>query len=155
MNIFGFLNQERTISGACLGSKKKALETLSSLLSCDIENHNQEQIFDSLIARERLGSTGLGSGIALPHCRLARLQQSSAAMLTLAKPIDFDSPDQKDVDIIFCLVVPEKANEEHLQILSYLARLFSDPGLCRQVREAEYPRDILDAIHQWQQNAAA
>lgn len=155
MNIFSILNQERTGSNVDLGSKKKVLETLSGLLSRDIENHNQEQIFDSLIMRERLGSTGLGSGVALPHCRLTGLQQPFAAMLTLQNPIDFDSSDQEHVDIVLCLVVPEQSDQEHLQILAHLAKLFSDPELCRQIRKAELPQDILNAIHRWQQSAAA
>ncbi len=155
MNIFSLLNQERTNSNVDLGSKKKVLETLSKLLSCDIESHNRKQIFDNLIMRERLGSTGLGSGVALPHCRLVGLQQSFAAMLTLQRPINFDSPDQEYVDIVFCLVVPEKSDKEHLQILAYLAELFSDPELCRKIRKAELPQDILNTIHHRQQSAAA
>ncbi len=155
MDIFNILNQERTSASADLASKKKVLETLSKLLSRDIESHNQEQIFDSLIMRERLGSTGLGSGVALPHCRLADLQRPFAAMLVLKSPIDFDGPDKEYVDIVFCLVVPEESDHEHLQILAYLAKLFGDSKLCRQLRKARLPQDILNAIQHWQQSAVA
>ncbi len=155
MDIFNLLNQERTLAHTDASSKKKVLEKLSHVLSKDIDNYSQEQIFDSLIQRERLGSTGLGSGVALPHCRLTGLSEACAAMVTLDSSVDFDSPDSEGVDIIFGLVVPDDSDKEHLETLAQLARLFSDLKLCQQIRKASSNQDILDLISHWQQNAAA
>jgi len=143
------------IACADAGSKKKALEILSSSLSPFLKNHSREKIFQQLIARERLGSTGLGTGVAIPHCRLPGLEAPMAAMLTLAEAIPFDSADNNNVDILFGLVVPEESNEEHLQILASLAELFTDPKLCAQLRNASDNHELLNALHQWQQHAAA
>lgn len=155
MDIFSLLNPQRITCNTELGSKKKVLETLSELLAADITSHSQAQIFDNLIMRERLGSTGLGSGVALPHCRLSGITEPYGALLTLNQAVDFDSPDQKGVDIVFSLVVPEDSNEEHLQILAHLAKLFSDHNLCSQLREATNVQGILDVIDHWQHSAAA
>ena len=87
---------------------------------------------DSLLARERLGSTGLGQGIAIPHGRIKGLKQAAGAFLRLATPVPFDAPDGRPVHLLFVLLVPEQATEEHLQILSELAQRFSE----RPFREA-------------------
>jgi len=155
MNIFTLLNEERTIAHQSAGSKKKTLEILSDSLSPFLKNHSREKIFQQLIARERLGSTGLGSGVAIPHCRLPGLDAPLGTMLTLAEAIPFDSTDNIDVDILFCLVVPEESNEEHLQILASLAKLFIDPELCTQLRNADDNHELLNTLHRWQQHAAA
>ena len=83
-------------------------------------------VFDSLFAREKLGSTGLGQGIAIPHGRIKGLKQAAGAFLRLATPVPFDSPDGRPVNLLFILLVPEQATEEHLQILSELAQRFSE-----------------------------
>lgn len=137
------------------GSKKRALESLSECLVSFIPTVNKEKIFDKLIARERLGSTGLGSGVAIPHCRLSGLDTPIGAMATLKKPINFDSPDNQDVDILFCLIVPEESHEEHLKILAQLAEIFINPELCQQIRNTKDNSEILGILHHWQQNAAA
>ena len=155
MNIFSLINQERTIARKDAGSKKKVLEILSDTLAPFIPNHSREKIFEHLIARERLGSTGLGSGVAIPHCRLHGLEAPLGAMLTLRQAVSFDSADNQDVDILFCLVVPEDADEKHLQILSGLAELFIDAELCAQLRDADDDTELLNTLHHWQQNAAA
>ena len=155
MNIFSLINQERT--RACLeaGSKKRVLESLSEILSSSLPAHSQEQIFDQLVARERLGSTGLGAGVALPHCRLAGADAPIGALATLTDAIDFDSPDNKPVDLVFCLIVPDTADKEHLQLLAQLAELFSQEDICAQIRGADNADEILNLIHHWQQHAAA
>lgn len=137
------------------GSKKKALENLSEILSESLMSAPAEQIFEHLVARERLGSTGLGAGVALPHSRLADIQEPIGALITLATPIDYDSPDEQPVDIIFCLLVPEDANEEHLKLLAELAELFTEANMCDQIRDATSASEILNLIHHWQQHAAA
>lgn len=106
-------------------SKKRVFEQAGMLF----ENHlgvARSVVFDSLFAREKLGSTGLGQGIAIPHGRIKGLKQAAGAFLRLANPVPFDSPDGRPVNLLFVLLVPEQATEEHLQILSELAQRFSE-----------------------------
>lgn len=155
MNIFTLLNQERTRVRMEVGSKKRGLEILSETIARFIPGHSRGKIFEKLIARERLGSTGLGTGVAIPHCRLAGLDAPIGALITLKNAISFDSPDGEDVDILFCLLVPEGSHEEHLKILAKLAELLINPDLCQKLRDAESSAEALNIIHYWQQNAAA
>ena len=112
-------------------SKKRVFEHVGLLF----ENYlgiARSTVFDSLFAREKLGSTGLGQGVAIPHGRIKGLSQAMGAFVRLAVPVPFDSPDGKPVSLLFVLLVPEVATEQHLQILSELAQHFSD----RKCREA-------------------
>lgn len=112
-------------------SKKRVFEQAGMLF----ERHlglARSVVFDSLFAREKLGSTGLGQGIAIPHGRIKGLKQAAGAFLRLAAPVPFDSPDGRPVNLLFVLLVPEQATEEHLQILSELAQRFAE----RPFREA-------------------
>ena len=112
-------------------SKKRVFEQAGMLF----ERHlglARSVVFDSLFAREKLGSTGLGQGIAIPHGRIKGLKQAAGAFLRLATPVPFDSPDGRPVNLLFVLLVPEQATEEHLQILSELAQRFAE----RPFREA-------------------
>ena len=107
------------------GSKKRVFAQAGLLF----ENNNgiaRATVFDSLFAREKLGSTGLGQGVAIPHGRIKGLKEARGAFLRLATPVPFDSPDGKPVSLLFVLLVPEQATEQHLQILSELAQRFSD-----------------------------
>jgi len=108
-------------------SKKRVFEQASLLF----ENHQglaRAKVFDSLFARERLGSTGLSHGVAIPHGRIRGLREPVAAFVRLAEPIAFDAPDGKPVSILVFLLVPEHANQAHLEILSELAQMLSDPA---------------------------
>lgn len=118
-------------------SKKRSLEILSRLLADSTPDLTEGEIFDSMIGRERLGSTGLGKGVALPHGRIKGLTRPLGALLTLEQGIDFDAIDKQPVDLLFALLVPEESTEEHLQILAALAGLFSQPTLCQQIRSSE------------------
>ncbi len=100
-------------------------------------------IFDSLFAREKLGSTGLGQGVAIPHGRIKGLKEAAGAFIRLATPVPFDSPDGRAVDLLFVLLVPEQATEEHLQILSELAQRFSDRAFREKLQAATTPADIV------------
>lgn len=113
------------------GSKKRVFEQAGILF----ESHlgiARSTIFDSLFAREKLGSTGLGQGIAIPHGRIKGLKQAAGAFIRLVNPVPFDSPDGRPVSLLFVLLVPEQATEQHLQILSELAQRFAE----RTFREA-------------------
>lgn len=106
-------------------SKKRLFEHIGLLF----ENHQsiaRTTVFESLFARERLGSTGLSQGVAIPHGRIKGLKAAIGGFFRLAMPVPFDAPDGKSVNLVFALLVPEQANEQHLQILSTLAEMFSD-----------------------------
>lgn len=131
MNLIAqLLPESHVLLGLEAGSKKRVFEQAGQLFetSCGI---SQTLVFDSLFAREKLGSTGLGQGIAIPHGRIKGLKQATGAFIRLAEAIGFDAPDGRPVAQLFVLLVPEQATEEHLQILSELATRFAD----RQFRE--------------------
>jgi len=128
-------------------SKKRSLEMLSILLASAVPDYTEAEIFDSLVARERLGSTGLGNGVALPHGRLRCLKQPIAALVTLREGIDFDAIDQQPVDLLYALLVPEESNDEHLRILAHLAGLFSNPDFCNRLRSCNDSDQCLQLIN--------
>ncbi|MGB9494348.1 MAG: PTS IIA-like nitrogen regulatory protein PtsN [Azonexus sp.] len=123
-------------------SKKRVFEQAGMLF----ENHlglARAVVFDSLFAREKLGSTGLGQGIAIPHGRIKGLKQAAGAFLRLATPVPFDSPDGRPVNLLFILLVPEQATEEHLQILSELAQRFSERPFREKLLAAPDPAAVV------------
>ncbi len=109
-------------------SKKRVLESASQMLADSDEALSPRQVFDCLIAREKLGSTGLGHGVAIPHARLAGLDKTIGVFLKVPRGVDFDAPDNKPVDLIFALLVPENSTEEHLQVLANIAGYFNSEG---------------------------
>ncbi|AUX61277.1 PTS IIA-like nitrogen regulatory protein PtsN [Simonsiella muelleri] len=111
-----------------VSSKKRLFEEVGKLLETD-SGLSQSDVFDCLFAREKLGSTGLGHGVAIPHGRHANVSHITAAFVRTAEAIDFDAPDNQPVSLIFVLLVPEQATGEHLEILSYLASQFSDKNV--------------------------
>ncbi|HEY9037051.1 MAG TPA: PTS IIA-like nitrogen regulatory protein PtsN [Pseudomonadales bacterium] len=145
MNIATVLNPNRVWCQAPGGSKKRVLENLSDFLAEQIPALNAGELFTQLIARERLGSTGLGFGIAIPHCRLSTIEEPVGALARLETPIDFDSPDDEPVDLLFVLVVPEASNEAHLELLAALASQFSQPAWCQRLRDATSATELFDA----------
>ena len=124
-------------------SKKRVFEQAGMLF----ERHlglARSVVFDSLFAREKLGSTGLGQGIAIPHGRIKGLKQAAGAFLRLATPVPFDSPDGRPVNLLFVLLVPEQATEEHLQILSELAQRFAERPFREALLAAPDPATVVD-----------
>jgi PTS system nitrogen regulatory IIA component len=118
-------------------SKKRVLEQAARLLAGTADEPEAEQIFERLLERERLGSTGLAGGVALPHARMPGIDNSRGAFLQLAQAVEFDALDGSPVDLVFALLVPENANEEHLQLLAKLAGMFNEKELRDRLREAE------------------
>ena len=116
-------------------SKKRAFEEAGLLFEA-LHGLNRALITDSLFARERLGSTGLGHGVAIPHGRIKGLKQPLAAVFQLAEPIGFDAPDEQPVRLMFFLLVPEAATQKHLEILSDIAELLSDAALREQMKRS-------------------
>jgi nitrogen PTS system EIIA component len=145
MQIETLLTLKRTLCHTSCNSKKRSLEVLASLIADGSENINAEELFEQLINRERLGSTGLGGGIAIPHCRFKTSGATIGALMTLAKPIDFDSVDGEPVDIIFAMLVPENADAEHLQTLAHLAERLQNKQFVASLRRAETPDDLYKA----------
>ena len=137
MEISEILAPDRVVCNISLNSKKAALETLAGMIAAADPEISQTEVFESLIARERLGSTGLGQGIALPHGRRKGGVHTLAAFMRLQTPIQYDAIDQKPVDLLFALLVPEASTDEHLDILSKLATRFSDQAIVNSIRTSE------------------
>ena len=133
----GILESRRVSINDPASSKKRILEQAARLLADMGEELTAEQVFERLLERERLGSTGLAGGVALPHSRIPGLKQCRGAFLRLAEPIEFDALDGAPVDLVFALIVPEDANEEHLQLLAKLAGMFNEEGLRERLRSAD------------------
>jgi PTS system nitrogen regulatory IIA component len=146
MHALDLLQPSRISVANEAASKKRVLEEAASLLAGDAAEPTDEQIFERLLERERLGSTGLAGGVALPHARMPGLDDVRGAFLRLAQAVDFDAMDGQPVDLVFALLVPEEATEEHLQLLAGLARLFSDPTLCTRLRDSADPDAVIEAL---------
>ena len=136
MHIADFISLQRVMVRQQVSSKKRALELVSGQIASAQPSLVETEVFDCLIARERLGSTGIGHGIAIPHGRLKAVESPIAAFAALSKGVDFDALDARPVDLICALVVPAESTEEHLQLLASLAELFSDEGLRERLRKA-------------------
>lgn len=150
MNVTDLITPDRIRCNAEISSKKRSLELLSELLATGEPGISATQVFDKLIGRERLGSTGLGKGVALPHARLEGSERTKGALITLSEGIPFDAVDKAPVDVLFALMVPEDCTDEHLQVLSSLAEMFSDQTLCERLRECDSPEGIYRHVMQWQ-----
>lgn len=146
MNISQLLAPERIRLQPSVSSKKRALEIVGELLATALPEVSEARIFDALNQRERLGSTGLGQGVALPHGRLEGVDRPVGALLVLENPVEYEAIDHRPVDLIFALLVPAEATDEHLQILSTLAERFSDPGWVERIRAAQTTEEILAAV---------
>lgn len=134
MNLSEILSPDRVVTGMVATSKKRAMEELSKLLGKGTDAVGDGEIFSSLTAREKLGSTGLGHGVAIPHGRLNTLDVPLGAMVRLKHPVDYEAHDGQSVDLMFALVVPQRATETHIECLAAIAELFSDEDFCKQAR---------------------
>jgi nitrogen PTS system EIIA component len=134
-------------------SSKKRLFEQAGLLFENQHGIARSQVFDSLFAREKLGSTGLGQGVAIPHGRIKGLKEALCAFIRLAQPVPFEAPDQNPVSLVFVLLVPEQATEKHLQILSELAQMFSDKALREAMGRAPDAAALHQLITAWQPDA--
>ncbi|MFZ1492775.1 MAG: PTS sugar transporter subunit IIA [Candidatus Competibacter denitrificans] len=149
MDITELITRERILCDGEVTSKKRVIETLSELLATGEPGLAARPIFDSLIGRERLGSTGLGHGVALPHGRLSQSQRAVGAFIKLKKGVDFDAIDRQPVDLIFGLLVPDHYTDEHLRILAYLAEMFSDQAFSQRLRESDSDQVLFDLLSGW------
>ena len=147
--LASILPEAQVLVGVEATSKKRAFEE-AGLLFESLHGLSRALITDSLFARERLGSTGLGQGVAIPHGRIKGLKAPMAAVLRLAQPIGFDAPDEQPVSLLIFLLVPEAATQKHLEILSEIAELLSDASLRERIKGATSAPELHGLIAHWQ-----
>jgi|SRR6266853_6650809 len=145
-NLLPLSNVELNIA---VGDKRAALERAAHVFE-ESYGIGASRILESLLAREQLGSTGLGKGVAIPHGRLRGLKRAAAAILRLQRPIEFESPDGRPVQLLVVLMVPEQATEQHLEILSELAQMLSDPSVREQMLTIAQPAELLQMVAAWE-----
>jgi PTS system nitrogen regulatory IIA component len=146
MQIAEILTPDRIQCKVVCKSKKDSLDILAKSIANGDASLTQTEVFNCLLARERLGSTGLGHGIAIPHGRLKHSNITIAAFLQLKNGINYDAVDEQPVDLLFALIVPEKSTDEHLQILSRLAEMFSDKKLVDRIRRKSRPASVYEFL---------
>ena len=150
MNITDLLSLDRVACCDDVASKKRLLEQISDLLAGSATGLSDSEIFEALINREKLGSTGLGKGVAIPHGRMPGLESPVCAFIKLSTAVDFDTSDGEPVDLVFALLVPEDSTEEHLQVLSTIAEIFSNSGVCTALRNCDSNDCLLQQLYQWE-----
>jgi len=146
MLVSDLLSPERVLPDLRASSKKKLLEMISNAMVQHDPALNSREIFESLCARERLGSTGLGQGVAIPHGRVQSSSVPQALFIRLSKPLPFDAVDSQPVDLLFALAVPENCTSEHLKLLAQIAERFSDPELLARLRSARDAAELVQLL---------
>ncbi|NWA65722.1 PTS IIA-like nitrogen regulatory protein PtsN [Pseudomonas reactans] len=128
------------------GSKKRALEQIANLIGREVSELDTQAVYEALIAREKLGSTGFGNGIAIPHCRLKGCEKPVSALLHLDHPIDFDAIDGAPVDLLFVLLVPEAATDAHLELLRQIASMLDRKEVRDKLRSASNSEALYQVV---------
>lgn len=136
------LSPPRILANVSINSKKRLLELISLTLAKKNKELNSREIFESLCAREHLGNTTLGNGVAMPHGRISGTDDVEAIFLRLIKPLALEADDGQAVDLVFALVVPEQCTEDHTKLLESIAERFSDTQWVNQLREAEDSNEL-------------
>mgnify|MGYP003603931924 FL=1 len=150
MNLLAKLLPTNNIELAVEASSKKRVFEYAAMMFENQQGIEHSKVFDSLLARERLGSTGLGQGVAIPHGRIKGLKEAVAAIVSLNNPVAFDAPDAQPVSFLIFLLVPEQATQQHLEILSELAELLSDKTLRETLKSAKGAGEVLQLVQTWQ-----
>ena len=145
LQVRDILSLERTVFSAPVNSKKKALEMIADTVALTVPSLRKHDIFDGLIARERLGSTAVGHGVALPHCRL-RTEEVIGCFILLKEGIDFDAQDGEPVDLLFALLVPLDADKSHLDLLALLAEIFRKEDFRSMLRKASSREELFQRL---------
>lgn len=148
MTLQDILTLDCTQCAVPVHSKKRLLEQICQLAANELRDSDPTELLDSLLDREKMGSTGIGNGIAIPHGRLINTDKAVAVFLTTEQAIDFDAIDNKPVDIFICLFVPENSTQEHLGTLQSIAKLFSDRKTAKQVRKCTNQQEMFNLIQQ-------
>ncbi len=147
MRLTDLLDPEATFASLRVNSKKLVLQELSER-AARISGLTPREIFDALLQRERLGSTGIGSGIALPHCKLVKCKLLFGVFARLEKPVDFEATDGVPVDLVFLLLAPEAAGADHLKGLARIARVLRDPAIAAKLRATRDPEALYAVLTQ-------
>jgi PTS system nitrogen regulatory IIA component len=133
MDLSDLVKPDAVVPSLKANSKKQALQALAEK-AAEMTGLDEREVFETLVQREKLGSTGVGGGIAIPHGKLAKLDRIFGLFARLPKPIDFESLDDQPVDLVFLLLAPESAGADHLKALARVARLFREPGVAGKLR---------------------
>ena len=148
MKISDVLSLELTNCQLSGRSKKRVLENISQLLAAQLGSGGEQsdRLLDNFVAREKLGSTGLGNGVAIPHCRTQGVKKIHGCITKLATPVDFDAVDDQPVDLVFALVVPEEKNDEHLCTLARIATIMQDEDSRQLLRQCNSDQQLFDTL---------
>lgn len=146
MQLIDILAPDRVLADVRSSSKKRLLEQAAALLAGDAGREIERQVFQALIAREHLGSTGLGQGVAIPHGRVGADVQPTAAFLRLKQAVEFDAPDGEPVDLVLALMVPEHFTDQHLSLLAQVAELFSHAEVIADLRAASSSQALFQRL---------
>lgn len=152
--MIDLITPDAIVSGMRVSSKKQALQELAKR-AAELTGQNERAIFDVLLERERLGTTGIGRGIAIPHGKLPDLDHVWGLFARLERPIDFDAIDEQPVDLIFLLLAPESAGADHLKALARVSRLLRDVSMCEKLRGCESADAIYALLTQTETSHAA
>lgn len=149
------LSPERSLAKLDLSSKKKVFEFIADFFTASEQTqlHQPDQLVDLLTSREKLGSTAIGKGIAIPHCRCAKVSEPIGLLMTLEKPVGFDAPDEQKVDIILVIVVPDENHDTHLPMLTNLASLFDSLDFRNQIRKAQTSEELYYTVINFERRA--
>jgi PTS system nitrogen regulatory IIA component len=154
MEITDILSEKGVIAHLKASSKKQALQELAQH-AAEISGLDERVIFDALLERERLGTTGVGLGIAIPHAKLAQIDRLYALFARLDQPVDFDAVDEQPVDLMFLLLAPESAGADHLKALARVSRLLRNQTVCEKLRGADSAEAIYAVLSDTEASQAA
>ncbi len=148
--LIASLRHERIRVKSAISSRKRLLEEMANTLVVGLnEEIREKDVYHLLLEREKLGNTGVGNGVAIPHSRCADLQDAVVAIITLDEPVDYDSLDREPVDVAFGLLVPQEARQEHLNLLADIAKLMSNPSHKKTLASTESAEHVIDLLTNW------
>lgn len=153
MDITTLISPESVIPNLKVTSKKQALQELAREAAA-LTGLHERAVFDTLLERERLGTTGVGNGIAIPHGKLPQLGRLHGLFARLERPIDFEAIDEQPVDLIFLLLAPESAGADHLKALARVSRLLRDKGMCEKLRGTDSAEGLYALLAESEAQAA-
>lgn len=146
ITLQNIITPDRTLCAVSCTSKKRILDTICETAAQTLTEHDHHDLLTSLMEREKMGSTGIGNGLAIPHGRLPDIKEVIAIVVTSQTPIDFDAIDNRPVDIFVGLFVPADSGQEHLSTLQSIAKTFSDKEISKAVRKCQTNQDLFDVI---------
>lgn len=149
MKLIELLSPKLIFCNVDASSKKRVFNYIAEYINCEHSQLETHDIYSGLIQREKLGSTAIGRGIAIPHCRAQNCSEIVGVFLKLVTPIEFEAPDSTPVDLIFALVGPQESHQDHLEALSQLAELFGDKILPQKLRSCTAKKALYDTLFEY------